>query len=78
MNKLMDFDQAIDLIKDGDTVAFSGFMLATAAREMMVKIGQRYLSEGRPKNLTLSRSDKEVCNSPLCQQQANDRYGLEK
>lgn len=23
MNKLMDFDQAIDLIKDGDTVAFS-------------------------------------------------------
>lgn len=53
MNKLMDFDQAIDLIKDGDTVAFSGFMLATAAREMMVKIGQRYLKEGRPKNLTL-------------------------
>lgn len=68
MNKLMDFDQAIDLIKDGDTVAFSGFMLATAAREMMVKIGQRYLSEGRPKNLTLyqgaglgNNNDQGIC-----------------
>lgn len=50
MNKVMGFDQAIDLIEDGDTIAFSGFMLATAAREMMVRIGQRFLKEGSPRN----------------------------
>ena len=34
MDKLKTIDEAIDLIKDGDTVAVSGFMMATAAREL--------------------------------------------
>lgn len=53
MDKLLSFDDAIDLIKDGDTVAVSGFMLATAAREIMVKIGERFKSTGHPENITL-------------------------
>lgn len=68
MNKVVDFDKAIDMIKDGDTVAFSGFMLATAAREVMVKIGNKFLSEGRPKNLTIyqgaglgNNNDQGIC-----------------
>lgn len=68
MNKVMGFDQAIDLIEDGDTIAFSGFMLATAAREMMVRIGQRFLKEGSPRNLTLyqgaglgNNNDQGIC-----------------
>ena len=53
IQKLKTFDEAVALIKDGDTVALSGFMLATAAREMMVKIGETFKETGSPKNLTL-------------------------
>lgn len=52
-NKVMKIDDALNLIKDGDTVALSGFMLATAAREVMVKLGVKYKREKKPKNLTL-------------------------
>ena len=53
MKKLFSFEDAIKLIKDGDTVAVSGFMLATAAREMMVRIGENYKETGHPANITL-------------------------
>ena len=53
IQKLKTFDEAVALIQDGDTVALSGFMLATAAREMMVKIGDTFKKTGSPKNLTL-------------------------
>lgn len=53
MSKIVSIDKAIDLIKDGDTVALSGFMLATAAREVMVAIGNRFKENGIPKGLTV-------------------------
>lgn len=53
MDKRKTLSDAINLIKDGDTVALSGFMLATAAREIMVGIGNKFKNEGKPRNLTL-------------------------
>ncbi len=53
MNKLLTVEEAIDLIKDEDTVAISGFMLATVAEELYAKIAERFLAAGSPKNLTL-------------------------
>lgn len=53
MSKVKNINQALDLIKDGDTVALSGFMLATSARELIVALGNRFKNEGRPKNITL-------------------------
>ena len=53
MNKRMNIDDAIDLIKDGDCVAASGFMLMTTPRELYVKLGERFNKTGSPKNLTI-------------------------
>lgn len=68
MRKLFTYDEAIKLINDGDTVAVSGFMLATAAREMMVKIGENFKKVGHPRNITLyqgagigNNNDQGVC-----------------
>lgn len=68
MDKLMKIDEAIDLIKDYDTVAVSGFMMATAAREIFVALGERYKNTATPKNLTLyqgagngNNNDQGVC-----------------
>src|SRR3712207_7206737 len=68
MNKLMKIDEALNLIKDGDMVAVSGFMMATAARELIVGLGKRYKDSGKPKNLTLyqgagngNNDDQGVC-----------------
>ncbi|NLN98262.1 MAG: propionate CoA-transferase [Eubacteriaceae bacterium] len=53
MKKLITFEEAVGLIKDGDTIAASGFMLATVAREMMVNIGESFQETGHPKDLTV-------------------------
>lgn len=53
MNKLFTVDEAIDLIKDDDTVAISGFMLATVAEEIYEKIAEKFLTVDSPRNLTL-------------------------
>lgn len=52
MKKRKTIKEAIELIKDGDTVALSGFMLATAARELMIAIGENFKTNGYPRNLT--------------------------
>ncbi|MBP1920489.1 acyl CoA:acetate/3-ketoacid CoA transferase [Youngiibacter multivorans] len=53
MNKLTSAKDAIELIKDGDVVAISGFMLATAADEIYATIEEKFLTTGSPKSLTL-------------------------
>ena len=53
MNKLLTMDQALDLIKDGDNVACSGFMLMTTPRGIYKAIGERFLETGHPCNLTV-------------------------
>ncbi|WP_315074039.1 acyl CoA:acetate/3-ketoacid CoA transferase [uncultured Clostridium sp.] len=53
MNKIMSFEQAIDLIKNGDTVAFGGFIGAGHAEGISKKLKEIYLEHGTPNNLTL-------------------------
>jgi propionate CoA-transferase len=53
MNKLVSVEQAVNLIKDGDTVAISGFQCATVAEEVYEKLAEKFLETGSPKNLTI-------------------------
>ena len=53
MSKLMTMDQALDLIKDGDAIACSGFMLMTTPRGIYVELGKRFLETGHPRGLTV-------------------------
>jgi len=53
MGKRVDIRTAIDLIRDGDGVAISGFQLATVARELYLALAERYTTTGHPAGLTL-------------------------
>lgn len=53
MSKRVDMDTAIGMIRDGDVVAVSGFMLICTPRELYVAIGEKYKSSGHPRNLTI-------------------------
>jgi propionate CoA-transferase len=53
MSKLVSVEEAVNLIQDGDTVAISGFLLATVADEIYAKIEEKFLEAQAPKNLTL-------------------------
>lgn len=53
MNKIMSVEQAIALIKSGDTVAFGGFIGAGHAEGVSKKLNEIYLEQGAPNNLTL-------------------------
>jgi propionate CoA-transferase len=52
-NKLVSADEAVRVIRDGDTVAFGGFVGAGAAEEIALALEQYYLDKGRPRDLTL-------------------------
>lgn len=53
MSKVISAAQAAELIKDGDTVAASGFGLSCWAEEMGIAIEERFLQTGHPQNLTV-------------------------
>src|SRR3990172_4352783 len=52
-NKLMDADAAIVMIPDGCTVATGGFVGNGHAEELTLALERRFLSSGRPRDLTL-------------------------
>lgn len=52
-NKLVSADEAVRVIRDGDTVAFGGFVGAGAAEEIALALEGYYLDKGRPRDLTL-------------------------
>ncbi|PWR40837.1 acyl CoA:acetate/3-ketoacid CoA transferase, partial [Listeria monocytogenes] len=41
------------ILKDGDTVAFSGFGLACVNEELAIAVEKRFLEEGAPRNLSV-------------------------
>jgi acyl CoA:acetate/3-ketoacid CoA transferase len=41
------------MIKTGDTIAISGFMLAVVAEELLIELEKRYIETKEPGNLTL-------------------------
>ena len=52
-DKLVSAEEAVRVIRDGDTVAFGGFCGVGAAEEVMAVLEQYHLRTGRPSNLTL-------------------------
>ena len=54
MSKLKSAEEAVKQIKDGDTVAINGFGFGFGFAEEIAKaLGERYETEGHPKDLTL-------------------------
>jgi len=53
MNKVITRQQAAQLIKDGDTVAFSAFGLACLAEEVLIGVQERWEAEQAPRDLTV-------------------------
>lgn len=53
-SKLVSAREAVALIRDGDTVATGGFVGVGFAENIAVALEERYLHEGKPRNLTLA------------------------
>jgi propionate CoA-transferase len=51
--KIVTAEEAVRVIRDGDTVATSGFVGAGFAEEIAAELEETFLSTGRPGNLTL-------------------------
>ncbi|HEY8891940.1 MAG TPA: acyl CoA:acetate/3-ketoacid CoA transferase [Clostridium sp.] len=53
MGKIISSDEAIALIKNGDTVAIGGFLGSAHPEELTIKINESFLTKGIPNDLTL-------------------------
>lgn len=53
MSKLMTPEEAVKLIKDGDTVGFGGFIGMAHPQQMSVDIEKSFLETGHPRDLTV-------------------------
>ncbi len=51
-NKVVTADEAIAIIRDGDTVAFSGFVGIGTPDELILALERRFLETGHPRDLT--------------------------
>jgi len=51
--KVVSAGEAVQVIRDGDTVATSGFVGVGFAEEIAVKLEEHFLATGRPRDLTL-------------------------
>jgi propionate CoA-transferase len=52
-SKIVTADEAIALIRDGDTVSSTGFVQACFAEALLAALERRFLATGSPRNLTL-------------------------
>ncbi len=51
--KIISAETAVELIKDGDTIAFGGFVATAIPEEIFAAIEASFLSQARPNNLTI-------------------------
>ena len=51
--KIVSAEEAIKVIRDGDTIATGGFVGTGFAEEIAVKLEEQFLKTGRPMGLTL-------------------------
>src|SRR5512140_984549 len=51
--RIITAEQAASLIRNGDTVALSGFGLACVNEETMIAVERRFLSQAAPRDLTV-------------------------
>src|SRR6478609_5166183 len=52
-NKIVSADEALAVVRDGDTVAFSGFVGIGTPDELILALVRRFETTGAPKDLTL-------------------------
>ena len=52
-NKIVSADEALALVRDGDTVCISGFVGVGTPDELILALERRFLKEGQPRDLTL-------------------------
>ena len=52
--KIVTAEEAIDLIRDNDTIVTAGFVGAGFAEELAIALKERFLKTGRPRNLTFT------------------------
>ena len=52
-NKIVSTAEAVAIIRDGDTVAFSGFVGSGTPEELIAGLEQRFVDTGSPRDLTL-------------------------
>ena len=52
-NKVVSAAEALAIVRDGDTIAFSGFVGTGTPDELILALEQRFLETGHPKDLTL-------------------------
>jgi propionate CoA-transferase len=52
-NKIVSAEDAVRIIRDGDTVVFGGFAGVGAAEEILLALEEYFLKTGRPRDLTL-------------------------
>lgn len=53
MGKIKNIEEALKMIKDGDTIAIEGFVGSGHPEEITLEMEKKFLKEGKPKNLTL-------------------------
>ena len=53
MNKFVSIEEAMGIIKDGDSVAVSGFVGIGHPEEISSSIEKKFLESGNPKDLTI-------------------------
>jgi len=52
-NKIVSATEAVAVIRDGDTIASTGFIGSGTAEELLVSLEQRFLNTGHPRDLAL-------------------------
>ncbi len=53
ISKVVSAEEAVKIIKDGDTIATDGFVGIGFAEELAIALEEHFLSTGKPRNLTL-------------------------
>ncbi len=51
MGKVVDVDVALDVIRDGDVIAVSGFNMTTTPEYLLIRLYERYKETGHPRDL---------------------------
>ncbi|ADN49896.1 acyl CoA:acetate/3-ketoacid CoA transferase [Vulcanisaeta distributa] len=51
MGKVVDVNVALDVIRDGDVIAVSGFNMATTPEYLLIRLYERYKETGHPRDL---------------------------